>query len=251
MADQVRLTATVPDGWISVDPQVVNEDAASMVLLRRADLDSPFTTNITVSELATDAEGDIAAFAESYRQDLASRTINLTVLREGALSDTPPRQYAQDLQFSVEINGRVVEIRQSQFLLEIPTGIPDSLLLLQLLYSAPADVYDVAKAAVVEFMDTIEARQASDQNHSAAAASNVPGIRKEHLEARVKELLERSVGQQADAVVCNGDLRAEVGAVQRCALVVGQDKLGVTVTVSHVEGENVKFDIQVDNKPMV
>ncbi|OBI52686.1 hypothetical protein A5707_12150 [Mycobacterium kyorinense] len=68
---------------------------------------------------------------------------------------------------------------------------------------------------------------------------------------RVKELIEQFAEQKADGLVCNGGLRAEVGAIQRCALIVGADKLGVTVTVLNVEDGDIKFDIQIDERPMV
>ena len=43
--------------------------------------------------------------------------------------------------------------------------------------------------------------------------------------------------------------RATVGASQRCTLRTGADTYGVTVTVTGVQGTDVKFDIQVDTRP--
>jgi hypothetical protein len=39
--------------------------------------------------------------------------------------------------------------------------------------------------------------------------------------------------------------------VQRCALILGDEKLGVTVTATSVVDDDVKFDVQVDQQPMV
>lgn len=248
----IELTGDVPDGWVSVEPQVVNEDAASIVLLRRADLDAPFTTNITVSEQLMGTTDDLAERAAAYRERLAGRTTNLSLMREGMISDSPPNQYAQELQFTVNLDGRAIDIKQSQFLFEIPTEEPTKLVLLQLLYSAPAETYESGQSAVVRFMESIQARREPSETIDAPPRhSGRPGLGKDHLESRVKELLERSAGKKADAVICNGDLPAEIGAVQRCALVVGETKLGVTVTVTGVENADIKFDIQVDRKPMV
>ncbi|MGV0781018.1 DUF4333 domain-containing protein [Mycolicibacterium sp. XJ775] len=248
----IELTGDVPDGWVSVEPEVVNEDAASIVLLRRADLDAPFTTNITVTEQLMGPTGDLAERAAAYRQRLAGRTTDLTLVREGMISESSPDQYAQELQFTVNLDGRSVDIKQSQFLLEIPTEEPSKLVLLQLLYSAPAESYESGQSAVVQFMESIQARrQPGETGDAPPGPAERPGLGKAHLESRVKELLERSAGKKADAVICNGDLPAEIGAVQRCALVVGETKLGVTVTVTGVENADVKFDIQVDRKPMV
>ncbi|WP_454787509.1 DUF4333 domain-containing protein [Mycolicibacterium lutetiense] len=230
----------------------MNEDAASIVLLRRADLDAPFTTNITVTEQLMGPTGDLAERAAAYRQRLAGRTTDLTLVREGMISESPPDQYAQELQFTVNLDGRSIDIKQSQFLFEIPTEEPSKLVLLQLLYSAPADTYESGQSAVVQFMESIQARRETGETVGAPAdRSGRAGLSKEHLESRVKELLERSAGKKADAVICNGNLPAEIGAIQRCALVVGETKLGVTVTVTSVENAEVKFDIQVDRKPMV
>ena len=55
-------------------------------------------------------------------------------------------------------------------------------------------------------------------------------------------------GKQVDEVSCP-DLPAAVGATQRCTLRAGGDTYGVTVTVTSVQGTDVKFDIQVDQTP--
>ena len=55
-------------------------------------------------------------------------------------------------------------------------------------------------------------------------------------------------GKQVDKVSCP-DLAAQVGASQRCSLVSGTETYGVTVTVTTVQGTDVKFDIQVDQAP--
>jgi hypothetical protein len=54
--------------------------------------------------------------------------------------------------------------------------------------------------------------------------------------------------KQVDEVSCP-DLPATVGATQRCTLRTGADTYGVTVTVTSVQGTDVKFDIQVDKTP--
>jgi hypothetical protein len=57
-----------------------------------------------------------------------------------------------------------------------------------------------------------------------------------------------SNGKQVNQVSCP-DLTAQVGASQRCTLMSGTEKYGVTVTVTTVQGTDVKFDIQVDQTP--
>ena len=56
-------------------------------------------------------------------------------------------------------------------------------------------------------------------------------------------------GKQVDEVSCP-DLPAAVGATERCTLKAGGDTYGVTVTVTSVQDNDVKFDIQVDQTPL-
>ena len=57
-----------------------------------------------------------------------------------------------------------------------------------------------------------------------------------------------SNGKQVNQVSCP-DLAARVGASKRCTLMSGLENYGVTVTVTGVQGTDVKFDIQVDQTP--
>jgi sRNA-binding carbon storage regulator CsrA len=57
-----------------------------------------------------------------------------------------------------------------------------------------------------------------------------------------------STGKDVDEVTCP-DLPARVGASERCTLVTGDETYGVTVTATSVQGNDVKFDIQVDQAP--
>ncbi|WP_155915296.1 MULTISPECIES: DUF4333 domain-containing protein [unclassified Mycolicibacterium] len=81
-------------------------------------------------------------------------------------------------------------------------------------------------------------------------AGTTSGISTEQLAKTVKEKLEAQVGAKADSVVCDGILPAKVDATQRCVLTAGSKKYGVTVTANSVEGDNVKFGVEVDDKPM-
>lgn len=57
-----------------------------------------------------------------------------------------------------------------------------------------------------------------------------------------------TAGKPVDRVSCP-DLEARVGASQRCTLVSRGVTYGVTVTVTSVQGADVRFDIQVDRTP--
>lgn len=72
------------------------------------------------------------------------------------------------------------------------------------------------------------------------------GVPEEDVEQQVSDALAESVGQTPDDVDCPDDLPAEVGAEMRCTLTADGESIGLTVTVTEVEGTNVNFDIQVD-----
>ncbi len=69
------------------------------------------------------------------------------------------------------------------------------------------------------------------------------------LSTTVAEKLAAQTGQPKPDVTCPEDLDAEVGATGRCELTAADGtKIGLSVTVSSVEGSQVNFDIKVDDK---
>jgi hypothetical protein len=75
---------------------------------------------------------------------------------------------------------------------------------------------------------------------------STPTVKQDTLEKEVSSQLEKQVGQAPDDISCPGDLEGKVGTEMRCTLTAGEDELGVAVTVTSVDGDDVKFDIQVD-----
>ena len=82
----------------------------------------------------------------------------------------------------------------------------------------------------------------------AATAATAPKVEGKSVAQSVLTQLAAD-GKQVDEVSCP-DLSATVGASQRCTLKAGGDTYGVTVTVTSVQGTDVKFDIQVDSTPI-
>lgn len=66
-----------------------------------------------------------------------------------------------------------------------------------------------------------------------------------------EDALEEQIGLRPQ-ITCPEDLEAKVGAETRCTLTGGDDptEYGVTVTVTSVDGDNAKFDVQVDDQPL-
>ncbi|WP_280263957.1 DUF4333 domain-containing protein [Nocardia abscessus] len=73
-----------------------------------------------------------------------------------------------------------------------------------------------------------------------------PKVQEADLEKSVKDSLTEKVGQEPDSIDCPGDLTGKEGATMRCTLTAGADTLGVTLTVTSVEGDTVKYDIEVE-----
>lgn len=76
-----------------------------------------------------------------------------------------------------------------------------------------------------------------------------PSVESSDVEEQVSNQLEKQVGQAPDSVDCPNDLDAEVDAEERCTLTVGDQSYGVSVKVTKVDGDNVSFDIAVDDQP--
>ncbi|WP_150245406.1 DUF4333 domain-containing protein [Nocardiopsis quinghaiensis] len=66
---------------------------------------------------------------------------------------------------------------------------------------------------------------------------------------RSSEMLTEQIGQAPDGFTCPEDLPAEVDAEIRCELTHGGESLGVTVTTTSVDGDDVQWDVQVDEAP--
>ncbi|MPY78360.1 MAG: DUF4333 domain-containing protein [Actinophytocola sp.] len=75
-----------------------------------------------------------------------------------------------------------------------------------------------------------------------------PAVPRERVEQIVKERLTETVGRSPDSVSCENGLDAVVDASIRCTLTADGESHGVTAKVTGIEGDTVKFDIQVDDK---
>lgn len=73
-----------------------------------------------------------------------------------------------------------------------------------------------------------------------------PAVSQGKLESSTMDDLERMAGQRPDAVTCEGGLEGVVDNTQRCELTAGPDRLGFTVTVTQVEGDQIDYELQVD-----
>ena len=91
----------------------------------------------------------------------------------------------------------------------------------------------------------------SEEATEPGAAPGAPVVDQADLEREISTRLTELAGQAPDDVTCPADgLTGEVGGSVRCVLTAGTDRLGVTVTVTGVQGARVDFDIEVDDEVM-
>ena len=74
-------------------------------------------------------------------------------------------------------------------------------------------------------------------------------VSRHKVEKEVSDELTKTVGQRPKSITCPGDLKAVEGTKMRCKLeATDGTKIGLTLTVTSVKGDNVKFHISVDQK---
>ncbi|MFJ2837703.1 DUF4333 domain-containing protein [Nocardia sp. NPDC087230] len=74
-------------------------------------------------------------------------------------------------------------------------------------------------------------------------------VDKEAVAEQISTQLQAQVGETPDEVTCPEDLKAEQGATMTCTLTEQGATYDVKVTVTSVEGDNTKFDIEVADAP--
>ncbi|GAA1032533.1 MULTISPECIES: DUF4333 domain-containing protein [Amycolatopsis] len=75
-------------------------------------------------------------------------------------------------------------------------------------------------------------------------------VSKENFEKGISDALQQSIGKRPDTVACPGPIKAVEGESMRCVLTAGGQKVGLTAKISAVNGTDVKYNVQVDQKPM-
>ncbi|MDT0380400.1 DUF4333 domain-containing protein [Streptomyces sp. DSM 42041] len=80
--------------------------------------------------------------------------------------------------------------------------------------------------------------------------SGTPTLDSGTLADTVAQKLAEATGRPEPDVTCPEDLAGEVGTKTRCTLTAADGStIGVTVTVTSVEGTQINFDIKADDKP--
>ncbi|MQY28101.1 DUF4333 domain-containing protein [Nocardia aurantia] len=84
---------------------------------------------------------------------------------------------------------------------------------------------------------------------SGSVSVGTRSVDKNEVAAQISGKLEQQVGQKPDSVTCPQNLPARTGATLVCTLDDQGTKYDVTVTVTSVDGDQAKFDIQVADTP--
>lgn len=72
-----------------------------------------------------------------------------------------------------------------------------------------------------------------------------PKVAQADVEQQISTQLAKQVGTAPDKIECPGDLEGTVGTTMTCVLTHQGQSLDVTVTVTSVEDNTVRFDIKV------
>lgn len=82
------------------------------------------------------------------------------------------------------------------------------------------------------------------------AGTSTPKLPADELSTTVAEKLAATTGRPEPDITCPEDLEGEVGTTTRCKLTADDGStLGVTVTVTSVDGSQIRFDIKADDTP--
>ena len=81
------------------------------------------------------------------------------------------------------------------------------------------------------------------------SAGTSVSVDKKDLAKEISAQIEKQVGRAPESVDCPDNLKGEVGATTRCTLNDAGENYGVNVTVTKVDGTDVKFDLKVDDQP--
>ncbi|MUM18142.1 DUF4333 domain-containing protein [Mycobacterium sp. CBMA271] len=80
--------------------------------------------------------------------------------------------------------------------------------------------------------------------------SSTTELARSKLEAGLKDGIHNKTGVTISSSTCEGALRGEKGATQRCTVVDGDGKtIGVTVTTTDVQGSQIYFNWKVEDQP--
>jgi serine/threonine protein kinase len=77
----------------------------------------------------------------------------------------------------------------------------------------------------------------------------VETVNKNQVASVISDKLAQKVGRPPDSVTCPDNLNGTVGAMLRCQLTDGNQKYGISVTVTSVDAGDVNFDYKVDDQP--
>lgn len=101
-------------------------------------------------------------------------------------------------------------------------------------------------AGIVAVLCTVAALSAC----SVTVGSADKTVDRAKLEQKVSQTLAEKTGQTPKSVTCPDALKAKVDAITRCTLTADDgSQIGANVTVTSVNGDDVNFDIKVDDQP--
>jgi len=86
-------------------------------------------------------------------------------------------------------------------------------------------------------------------SNASVSLSPDPAVPQNEVQTTAQAQLTKAVGQKAPPISCPGDLKAKLGTVMTCKIVLSGKSYDVVLTVNSVNGSDVKYDVKVGDKP--
>ncbi len=83
----------------------------------------------------------------------------------------------------------------------------------------------------------------------ASVSVGEPAVPKEKVQTNAQAQLTKVVGQKFPPISCPADLKAKLGEKMICTVTLSGKPYDVTITVTSVNGTDVKYDVKVASTP--
>ncbi len=82
-----------------------------------------------------------------------------------------------------------------------------------------------------------------------AGCTSPKTVTKSEVESQISQKMTDDAGNKPESVSCPADLKASVGAKLDCEMSINGKTYGVNVTVTSIDGDTAKFDIERSDQP--
>ncbi|WP_298177054.1 hypothetical protein [Saccharomonospora sp.] len=152
----VPIQFSLPEGWVSVNPDEINTPEAAFVALHPGSRGGGFTPNITITGELRDAEVPLNQIAAESVDRLrrGAHEVKLGRTTEGGTAENPV--YTQAVRVQVDLGGQPQYLVQYQvFMVFVDTAEPDRRAVLQVVLTSKLDQFPQVIDDFQAFIDSI------------------------------------------------------------------------------------------------